>query len=101
MLSLPVHKSEKNMYNVLKTVACMTLFVVGYLTATLILSAQSGGGFEITEAVITAGGTTASGGIFEVDGVVGQPLTGESAGAGDVSVTAGFWNYTPMFPTAA
>jgi hypothetical protein len=63
--------------------------------------AQTGGGFEITEAVVTAGGEKSSAGIFEVDATVGQPASGGPIGAGEFGITSGFWNFTSLAPTAA
>jgi hypothetical protein len=63
--------------------------------------AQSGNGFEITDAVVAGGGTSSSGGIFEVDSTLGQPVLGGPSGFGSISLTSGFWNYTPLAPTAA
>ena len=63
--------------------------------------AQSGNGFEITESVIATGGTSSSGGIFELDTTVGQPIEGGATGVGNFSLTSGFWNYNSLAPTAA
>jgi len=64
------------------------------------LNAQSGGGFEITEAVIAPAGGPAANGIFDADLTIGQPIADASA-SGNFSVTSGFWNFTPLGPTAA
>lgn len=63
--------------------------------------AQSGNGFEITEAVVAGGGTSSTGGIFEVDSTLGQPVLGGAAGFGSFALTSGFWNYNTLAPTAA
>lgn len=64
-------------------------------------AAQSGGGFEITEAVITTGGGGATNGILDADVVIGQSVQTGSSGSGIFTLTSGFWNYTPLAPTAA
>ncbi len=62
---------------------------------------QSGGTFEITESVIAAGGSSMSGGIFEVESTSGQAAAGGPIGQAPFSVTAGFWNFEAFAPTAA
>ena len=62
---------------------------------------QSGGGFEITEAVVAAGGGSASAGNVEVDSTLGQPAADGAMGGGIFGLTSGFWSYTALAPTAA
>jgi hypothetical protein len=62
--------------------------------------AQSGGTFEITQAVVASGGTSSSGGIFEVDSTTAQPVLGGATGWANFSITSGFWNYNALAPTA-
>ena len=64
-------------------------------------TAQSGGGFEITEAVIAAGGGSSSNGIFEIETTLAQPASGGPMNGAPFSVTSGFWTFTPLAPTAA
>ena len=64
-------------------------------------TAQSGGGFEITEAVIAAGGGSSSNGIFEVETTLAQAASGGPMNGAPFSVTSGFWTFTPLAPTAA
>lgn len=64
------------------------------------LNAQSGGGFELTETVIAPAGGASANGIFEADLAIGQPIS-ETSASGNSSVTSGFWNFTPLAPTAA
>lgn len=59
-----------------------------------IAAGQSGGTFNITKSVIAGGGGTSSGGIFVVDGTVGQPAAGTTSTGGNFSVTGGFWGGT-------
>ena len=63
--------------------------------------AQSGGIFEITEAVVAAGGASMSADDFQLDGTLGQPAAGGALGSGNFALTSGFWNYTVLAPTAA
>ena len=78
------------------TVAALLLFPANSLVV-----AQSGGGFQITEAVIAPGGGQSSAGGVTVDGTVGQTVAAGPIGAGPFGVTSGFWNFVPLIPTAA
>lgn len=80
------------------TVAMMTLLA---LLLPSLAYPQSGGGFEITEAVAAAGGETSSGGIFEVTSTSGQAVAPGLTGWNEFSITSGFWTYTALAPTAA
>ena len=62
---------------------------------------QSGGGFEITEAVVAGGGGASSAGDVTIDSTLGQPLAGGASGSGVFLLTSGFWNYNALVPTAA
>lgn len=55
--------------------------------------AQSGGSFNIAQAVIAGGGAASSGGNFNETGSVGQPALGSASG-GIFSVSSGFWQGT-------
>ena len=74
---------------------------VTVMVAAGIVSAQSGGGFEITEAAVAGGGSAMSAGTTEVVGTVGQPAAGSTTGAFQFSITSGLWNFTSLAPTAA
>ncbi|MGI8788907.1 MAG: carboxypeptidase-like regulatory domain-containing protein [Pyrinomonadaceae bacterium] len=66
------------------------------------VSAQSGGGFEITQSVIASGGgQNSASGAFSLDGTIGQSLAGNALTGNPFAVTSGFWNFTPLAPTAA
>lgn len=71
------------------------------LAAAFTLVAQSGGGFEITEAVVAGGGGSSSDGNTQLDVTAGQPIATGAIGAGTFGLTSGFWNYIPLAPTAA
>ena len=78
------------------TIAALFLF-----PASTPFVAQSGGVFEVTEAVIaTGGGQSANGGV-NVDGTVGQTVASGPIGGGPFGVTSGFWNFVPLIPTVA
>lgn len=64
-------------------------------------SAQTGGPFAITQSVIAAGGERSTGGSFTLDSTSGQPVAGNAASGTPFIITSGFWNFTPLAPTAA
>ncbi|MEQ1606742.1 MAG: carboxypeptidase-like regulatory domain-containing protein [Pyrinomonadaceae bacterium] len=69
------------------------IILVSLLVAVASLSAfaQSGGIFEIKKSVIAGGGGNSVGGIFELDGTIGQSLAGVSSTGGEFQLTGGFW----------
>ena len=77
------------------------LIVILVLSFTSLVAAQSGGIFEITDAVVASGSEEMSADIFAVTGTLGQPGAGDGMAGGGFSVTSGFWNYTSVAPTAA
>ena len=78
-----------------------SIIVLTILSLTYTAFTQSGGGFEITEAVIAAGGGSSSAVDVGLDATLGQPIAGGPVGSGDFSITSGFWNYSALAPTAA
>ncbi len=62
---------------------------------------QSGGTFEIKQSAIAGGGNSSDGGAFTLDSTSGQPVAGGAIIGPSFSVTSGFWNFTPMAPTAS
>ena len=62
---------------------------------------QSGGIFTITETVTASGGGASAGGVFSADFTTGQPTAGGVMQANPFAITPGFWNFTPLEPTAA
>jgi hypothetical protein len=58
---------------------------------TSVLAAQSGGQFTITKSVIAGGGGRVAGGVFTVDGTIGQAVAGGPSTGGTFSITSGFW----------
>jgi hypothetical protein len=63
--------------------------------------AQSGGQFAIDLSVIATGGSTSSGGLFTVQGTVGQPAAGARVEGRPFRHTSGFWLPELLEPTAA
>lgn len=65
-----------------------------------IISAQSGGTFEITQSVVSNGGGTSSGEAIRVTGTTGQSAAGTNSTGGQFGVRGGFWQGF-FSPTAA
>ena len=62
----------------------------------------TGGAYALEQAVIAGGGGQGSaGGTFTLDGTVGQAVAGDAVSGPPFAVTSGFWNSTPLAPTAA
>lgn len=69
----------------------LALFLVIILLATAVtLTAQTGGGFDLSWSTIDGGGGGSSGGAFDLSGTIGQPDAGSMAG-GDFVLNGGFW----------
>ena len=83
--------------------ALLYAFICGAfaISFSVAVAAQSGGMFEITGSVIAGGGTTASSGDIDLESTIGQPITGGVIANDPFAVTSGFWNFTPLVPTAA
>ncbi len=64
-------------------------------------NAQAGGGFTITQSVISSGGQQSAGDGFIVGGTVGQTTAGTNSTGGNFSVRDGFWTFDQFMPTAA
>ena len=75
--------------------------VLSVLSFGSIVRAQTGGDFAITQSVIAGGGQNSSGGDFSLDGTIGQSLAGNALNNSPFAVTSGFWNFSPLLPTAA
>jgi hypothetical protein len=64
--------------------------------------AQTGGGYDLSHAVIAAGGgSNSAGGGLSLDGTAGQNFAGTISTAGNYSLRGGFWAFQPLAPTAA
>ena len=71
---------------------CVAVCLVSMILSMLIsVFAQSGGTFVIQKSVIAGGGGQAAGGIFSLDGTIGQSLAGTSSSGGTFGLTSGFW----------
>ena len=81
----------------MKTIS--VIFIILFLTSGATM--QSGGGFEITEAAVAAGGDPSAADGFEVDATLAQSTADGLIGSGNFAITSGFWNYTALAPTAA
>lgn len=82
--------------------ACSILRVLLLLSAVpAVISAQIGGPFAITQSVIAAGGERSTGGSFALDSTSGQPIAGNAVSSTPFTIISGFWNFTPLAPTAA
>ena len=78
------------------TAMCLILFF-----STTIASAQTGGDFTISQAVVAGGGQQSANGAFSLGGTIGQPIAETSpSGSGDFSLQSGFW-IAQFAPTAA
>ncbi|MCB1581924.1 MAG: hypothetical protein R3E90_01840 [Marinicella sp.] len=67
------------------------ILLVLALLCSFTVAAQSGGIFEISKATIESGGTTSSGGVFEVKGSIGQYEVNGTTDVALYQVTGGFW----------
>jgi hypothetical protein len=62
----------------------------------------SGGGYTLNQSVIASGGgQNSAGGVFTLEGTIGQPATGMPSTGTGFSVSSGFWTVVPLAPTAA
>jgi hypothetical protein len=83
------------MKTIVKTFVLLTLI-------SLSAAAQTGGGYDLSHAVIAAGGGSNSlGGSFRVDGTAGQALAGTISTNAGYSLRGGFWAFQSLAPTAA
>lgn len=79
------------------------LFVIAFVGA--FASGQSGGQFQITQAVIAAGGSSdlsgeSDGKAIRLQGTAGQSVAGSTSTGAPYSLQSGFWHYF-LSPTAA
>jgi Carboxypeptidase regulatory-like domain len=65
----------------------------------VVLSAQSGGNYQLTQSVVGNGGGEASGGIYSLGGTAGQSVTEESSQS-LFQLKSGFWQ-SSLVPTAS
>src|SRR5215218_6876615 len=55
------------------------------------IKGQTGGTFQITQSVIAAGGGSAAGGQFSMNGTIGQSVAGTNSVGGTLRLQSGFW----------
>jgi hypothetical protein len=67
------------------------LLVLALLLTTATVVAQTGGSYDVTWSTIDGGGGSASGGMFTLDGTIGQFDAGVMSG-GSYILSGGFWN---------
>ncbi|MEO7658844.1 MAG: carboxypeptidase-like regulatory domain-containing protein [Pyrinomonadaceae bacterium] len=67
---------------------CLFSIIISTLISVI---AQSGGNFRITKSVIAGGGGTGSGGIFILNGTIGQSVAGTTSMGGAFELGGGFW----------
>jgi hypothetical protein len=67
------------------TLLCFSLAQSGAST-----EKQSGNNYQLESAVLASGGSVATGGEFELNGTIGQPVADESSGD-DYVLHSGFW----------
>jgi hypothetical protein len=78
--------------------------LIAFLAAVIfvpVISAQSGGDFNLDQIVAGGSGGTSAGGNFSVSSTLGQPFPGTPSNNFPFSMTIGFWTFTPLSPTAA
>jgi len=61
------------------------------LVFTGVALAQSGNGFDLTWSTVDGGGGTSTGGVFSLQGTIGQPDAGTLVG-GSYTLQGGFWS---------
>jgi hypothetical protein len=59
--------------------------------ANFCIAAQSGGPFVIEKSTISGGGGRVSGGTFNLDGTIGEPVAGRTSTGGTFELSGGFW----------
>jgi hypothetical protein len=65
----------------------------------LIPFVAAGQGYSIGWSKIAGGGGTGTGGVYQVNGTVGQPDVGPASSGGNYSLTGGFWSLINVVQT--
>lgn len=71
------------------------------LAQTNLIQAQSGGAFEIEQSVVADGSGHSTGGVFSVNGTIGQTSAGTRSTGAPFDLQSGFWTNNALIPTAA
>ncbi len=74
----------------MKRAICLLATVLILTIAVTSISAQSGGGYDLTWSTIDNGGGSSSGGDYSLSGTIGQPDAGTLSGGG-YTLNGGFW----------
>lgn len=74
----------------MKRVICLLTTVLILLMAVTSISAQSGGGYDLTWSTIDSGGGSSSGGGYSLSGTIGQADAGVLSGGG-YTLNGGIW----------
>jgi len=74
-----------------RRVVCLRLLGLLLVLCSGLALAQSGGNFEIKKSTIDGGGGLSTGGIFSLNGTVGQVEAVDKVTGGVFSLTGGFW----------
>lgn len=83
----------------MKTIKTNTFLKVIVIFALAVsVPGQSGGIFEIKDAVVGGGAASASNGGVEIDTILGQPVSGGALRGSFFGVTSGFWTFTLPAP---
>jgi len=80
----PLSKSKP----LVRAIAIVLLICFG---GTVLVAAQSGGGYDLSWSTVDGGGGSSSGGGFALDGTIGQTDAGTMSG-GDYVLSGGFWS---------
>jgi hypothetical protein len=76
----------------MKYLSLYSICVISLLFATVsLVSAQSGGGYELSRAVVSSGSGQSSGGAYSLTSTLGQPEAGAAQNGGDYNLGGGFW----------
>jgi len=72
----------------------LLLALAMFAILTTVVLAQ--GDYSISRSVIAGGGGFSSGGVYDVQGTIGQPVAGATSG-GEYDLSAGFWGWLESF----
>jgi hypothetical protein len=67
---------------------CVIALLLGTVT---LVSAQSGGGYELSRVVVSSGTGRSSGGAYNLTTTLGQPEAGTTQSGGNYNLGGGFW----------
>lgn len=78
----------------------LTLFSIFLLVSPVTAQIAAGGSYTLVRSVIAGGGSDSSGGSLSITGTVGQSAAGQISFANVHTLRGGFWQSTPLAPTA-